>query len=161
VQREDYQAPNKYTVFLSCASPFLSPRKCTVRFRPRRIFVSARGRTQLFFARFVDANPEARKFGERARKFLNPVGSVKDRSALGIVLDAEASGGAFEPAAPYGGQPAGNTGYWPPPPLSFWLKCAGYRTVSIRRLNQGRLDGLRAWEAEVEPFLKTPTRSDN
>src|ERR1700757_1053800 len=79
-------------------------------------------------------------------EFLNPGGSVKDRAALGIVLDAEASG-ALEPGGTIVEGTAGNTGIG----LALVGNARGYRTVIIIPETQSKekIDGLRAMGAEV------------
>jgi len=86
-------------------------------------------------------------------EFLNPGGSVKDRAALGIVLDAEASG-ALEPGGTIVEGTAGNTGIG----LALVGNARGYRTVIIIPETQSKekIDGLRAMGAEVRTVPEKP-----
>src|SRR5215831_711556 len=59
-------------------------------------------------------------------EFMNPGGSIKDRAALGIILDAEARG-ALKPGATIVEGTAGNTGIG----LTVVGKAKGYRTVIV------------------------------
>jgi len=87
-------------------------------------FCESIGRTPLIRLRALSDATGSEILGKA--EFLNPGGSVKDRAALGIVLDAEASG-ALEPG---GTVVEGTAGYW----LSFGWKCAG---LSHRYHNSG------------------------
>ena len=70
-------------------------------------FCETIGRTPLLRLRKLSEATGCEIWGKA--EFLNPGGSVKDRAALGIVLDAEASG-ALEPGGTIVEGTAGNTG---------------------------------------------------
>src|SRR3984893_1799389 len=86
-------------------------------------------------------------------EFLNPGGSVKDRAALGIVLDGEASG-ALEPGGTIVEGTAGNTGIG----LALVGNARGYRTLIIIPETQSKekIEGLRAMGAEVRTVPEKP-----
>src|SRR5580704_9882359 len=86
-------------------------------------------------------------------EFLNPGGSVKDRAALGIVLDAEASG-ALRPGGTIVEGTAGNTGIG----LALVGNARGYRTVIVIPETQSKekIDGLRAMGADVKTVPEKP-----
>lgn len=86
-------------------------------------------------------------------EFLNPGGSVKDRAALGIVLDAEASG-ALQPGGTIVEGTAGNTGIG----LALVANARGYRTLIIIPETQSKekIEGLRAMGAEVRTVPEKP-----
>ncbi len=86
-------------------------------------------------------------------EFLNPGGSVKDRAALGIVLDAEATG-ALQPGGTIVEGTAGNTGIG----LALVGNARGYRTVIIIPETQSKekIDGLRAMGADVRTVPEKP-----
>jgi cysteine synthase A len=70
-------------------------------------FCESIGRTPLIRLRALSDAIGCEIWGKA--EFLNPGGSVKDRAALGIVLDAEASG-ALRPGGTIVEGTAGNTG---------------------------------------------------
>src|SRR5689334_9150182 len=74
-------------------------------------------------------------------EFLNPGGSVKDRTALGLVDDAEARG-LLRPGATVVEGTAGNTGIG----LSLLGNSRGYRSLIVMPDTQSRekIDALRA-----------------
>src|SRR3977135_3944568 len=85
--------------------------------------------------------------GSRGKaEFMNPSGSVKDRAALGIILDAEASG-SLRPGGTIIEGTAGNTGIG----LTVIGHAKGYRTVIVIPDTQSpeKLTLLRALGAEV------------
>jgi cysteine synthase A len=86
-------------------------------------------------------------------EFLNPGGSVKDRAALGIVLDGEASG-ALQPGGTIVEGTAGNTGIG----LALVGNARGYRTLIIIPETQSKekIEGLRAMGAEVRTVPEKP-----
>jgi cysteine synthase A len=86
-------------------------------------------------------------------EFLNPGGSVKDRAALGIILDAEAKGLLQRGATIVEGT-AGNTGIG----LAHVANARGYRTVIVIPDTQSpeKMDYLRALGAEVRPVPYAP-----
>src|SRR5512146_2346270 len=79
-------------------------------------------------------------------EFLNPGGSVKDRAALWIIRDAEASG-ALKPGGTIVEGTAGNTGIG----LAVIGGSLGYRTVIVmpETQSQEKKDALRALGAEL------------
>jgi cysteine synthase len=86
-------------------------------------------------------------------EFLNPGGSVKDRAALGIVLDAEARG-ALKPGGTIVEGTAGNTGIG----LALVGNARGYHTIIVipETQSQEKIDGLRAIGAEVRTVPEKP-----
>src|ERR1700730_15512412 len=86
-------------------------------------------------------------------EFLNPGGSVKDRAALGIVLDGEASG-TLQPGGTIVEGTAGNTGIG----LALVGNARGYRTLIIIPETQSKekIDGLRAMGADVRTVPEKP-----
>ena len=86
-------------------------------------------------------------------EFLNPGASVKDRAALGIVRDAEASG-ALAPGGTIVEGTAGNTGIG----LALVANALGYRTIIVMPDNQSgeKMATLRALGAEL--VTVPPTR---
>src|SRR5258708_10846008 len=92
-------------------------------------FCESIGRTPLIRLRALSDATGSEILGKA--EFLNPGGSVKDRAALGIVLDAEASG-ALEPGGTVVEGTARNTGIG----LAFVWNARGYRTVIIISGNQ-------------------------
>lgn len=86
-------------------------------------------------------------------EFLNPGGSVKDRTALGLLLDAERSG-ALRPGATIVEGTAGNTGIG----LALLGASRGYRTIITMPATQSRekIEALRVTEAEVRLVPAVP-----
>lgn len=86
-------------------------------------------------------------------EFLNPGGSVKDRAALGIILDAEASG-ALKPGGVVVEGTAGNTGIG----LALVGNNRGYRTVIVipETQSQEKIDMLKLCGAEVRTVPAVP-----
>lgn len=80
-------------------------------------------------------------------EFLNPGGSVKDRAALAMVLDAEKRGVLKEGGTIVEGT-AGNTGIG----LAHVAKARGYRCIIVmpKTMAQEKIDLLRSLGAEVE-----------
>lgn len=81
-------------------------------------------------------------------EFLNPGGSVKDRAALGIVLDAERQG-FLKPGGTIVEGTAGNTGIG----LTLVGNARGYKSIIVIPNTQAKekIDLLRAMGAEVRP----------
>ncbi|MFT4198845.1 MAG: cysteine synthase A [Pseudoxanthomonas sp.] len=79
-------------------------------------------------------------------EFLNPGGSIKDRTALGLILDAEAHG-QLQPGATIVEGTAGNTGIG----LAMIGASRGYRAIITMPDTQSRekIDALRATGAQV------------
>jgi cysteine synthase A len=88
-------------------------------------------------------------------EFMNPGGSVKDRAALGIILDAEASG-SLSPGGTIIEGTAGNTGIG----LTVIGQAKGYRTLIVIPETQSpeKLALLRALGAEVVAVPEKPYR---
>lgn len=88
-------------------------------------------------------------------EFLNPGGSVKDRAALSMILDAEARG-VLKPGGVVVEGTAGNTGIG----LALVGNARGYRTVIVipETQSQEKLDMLRLCGAELMPVPAKPYR---
>ena len=88
-------------------------------------------------------------------EFLNPGGSVKDRAALAIVRDAEASG-VLRPGGTIVEGTAGNTGIG----LTLLANALGYRSVVVMPDNQSREkhETLRLIGADLRPVPPAPYR---
>ena len=86
-------------------------------------------------------------------EFLNPGGSVKDRAALGIVLDAIEKG-HLKPGGTIVEGTAGNTGIG----LTHVANALGYKTVIVipNTQSQEKIDYLRALGADVRPVPAVP-----
>ncbi len=91
-------------------------------------------------------------------EFLNPGGSVKDRTALGLLLDAEA-GGVLMPGGTIVEGTAGNTGIG----LALLGASRGYRTVISmpETQSQEKIDALRVTGAEVRLVPAVPYADPN
>ena len=91
-------------------------------------------------------------------EFLNPSGSVKDRAARGIILDAEAKGEIGAGGTVVEGT-AGNTGIG----LAHVCNVRGYRCIIVIPETQSpeKLDLLRALGAEVRPVPAVPYKDPN
>jgi len=86
-------------------------------------------------------------------EFLNPGGSVKDRAALYMILDAERSG-TLQPGGVIVEGTAGNTGIG----LTLVANARGYRTVIVipETQNREKMDMLRLCGAELMPVPAKP-----
>jgi cysteine synthase len=86
-------------------------------------------------------------------EFMNPAGSVKDRAALYIVLDAEARG-ELQPGGVIVEGTAGNTGIG----LALVGNSRGYRTVIVipQTQSQEKKDALRLYGAELREVPAVP-----
>jgi cysteine synthase A len=91
-------------------------------------------------------------------EFLNPGGSVKDRAALAIVLDAERRG-LLRPGATIVEGTAGNTGIG----LALVARARGYRTVIVipNTQSQEKKDMLRLCGAVLHEVPAVPYRDPN
>jgi cysteine synthase len=91
-------------------------------------------------------------------EFLNPGGSVKDRAALHIVLDAEARG-ELRPGGVIVEGTAGNTGIG----LALVGNARGYRTVVVipQTQSQEKKDALRLYGAELREVPAAPYSDPN
>jgi cysteine synthase A len=86
-------------------------------------------------------------------EFQNPGGSVKDRAALGIVLEAEKSG-ALKSGGTIVEGTAGNTGIG----LALVANARNYRTIIVvpETVSVEKIDGLRAMGADVRTVPEKP-----
>jgi len=91
-------------------------------------------------------------------EFLNPGGSVKDRAALGIILDAEAKG-QIRPGGVIVEGTAGNTGIG----LALVGNVRGYRTVIVipDTQSQEKKDMLRLCGADLREVPAVPYKDPN
>jgi cysteine synthase A len=91
-------------------------------------------------------------------EFLNPGGSIKDRTALGLLLDAEQRG-LIRPGGSIVEGTAGNTGIG----LALLGASRGYRTVIFMPETQSRekIDALRIAGAEVRLVPAVPYKDPN
>jgi cysteine synthase A len=107
-------------------------------------FIEAIGHTPLIQLREASELTGCRVYGKA--EFLNPGGSVKDRAALGIVLDAETRGVLRKGGVIVEGT-AGNTGIG----LSLVGNARGYRSVIVvpQTQSQEKIDMLRLCGADV------------
>lgn len=88
-------------------------------------------------------------------EFMNPGGSVKDRAALAIILDAEARG-TLKPGGVIVEGTAGNTGIG----LTLVAKARGYRTIIVmpETQSQEKIDFLRMIGADLRLVPAKPFR---
>jgi cysteine synthase A len=91
-------------------------------------------------------------------EFLNPGGSVKDRAALGIIRDAEASG-ALKPGGTIVEGTAGNTGIG----LAMVGRALGYKVVIVfpRTQSKEKADAIRLMGAELIMVDAVPYSNPN
>lgn len=91
-------------------------------------------------------------------EFLNPGGSVKDRAALGMILDAEQRG-AIGPGGIIVEGTAGNTGIG----LTHIANARGYKSILVvpETQSQEKIDYLRAIGAEVRTVPAAPYKDPN
>jgi cysteine synthase A len=116
-------------------------------------FISTIGNTPLIRLRRASEQTGCEILGKA--EFLNPGGSVKDRAALAIVEDAEASG-RLRPGGVIVEGTAGNTGIG----LALVGNAKGYRTVIVipRTQSQEKKDMLRLCGAELREVDAKPYR---
>ena len=114
-------------------------------------FCETIGRTPLIRLRSLSDATGCEILGKA--EFLNPGGSVKDRAALGIVLDAENSG-SLKPGGTIVEGTAGNTGIG----LALVGNARGYRTIIVvpENISQEKIDGLRAMGADLKTVPEKP-----
>jgi cysteine synthase len=114
-------------------------------------FIGTVGRTPLIRLRAASAATGCQVLGKA--EFLNPGGSVKDRAALSIVLDAERRG-LLRPGGVIVEGTAGNTGIG----LALVGNARGYRTVIVMPDTQSRekKDMLRLCGAELREVPAVP-----
>ncbi len=119
-------------------------------------FVGAVGNTPLIRLRGASQLTGCNILGKA--EFLNPGGSVKDRAALYIILDAEKRG-ALEPGGVIVEGTAGNTGIG----LALVGNARGYRTVIVipDTQSQEKKDMLRLCGAELREVPAVPYKDPN
>ena len=117
-------------------------------------FVDAVGRTPLIRLRRVSEETGCEILGKA--EFLNPGGSVKDRAAKYIILDAEERG-LVQPGGVVVEGTAGNTGIG----LALVGNARGYRTVIVipETQSQEKKDMLRLCGAELREVPAVPYRN--
>ncbi|TIA73406.1 hypothetical protein E3P91_01498 [Wallemia ichthyophaga] len=109
-------------------------------------FIGAIGNTPLIRLNSLSEESDAEILGKA--EFMNPGGSVKDRAALGLVLDAEEKG-LLKPRGTVVEGTAGNTGIG----LAHVCRARGYKCVIYMPNTQSaeKIDLLRMLGAEVHP----------
>ena len=119
-------------------------------------FVGAIGNTPLLRLRGASQATGCNILGKA--EFLNPGGSVKDRAALYIILDAEKRG-VLEPGGVIVEGTAGNTGIG----LALVGNARGYRTVIVmpNTQSQEKKDVLRLCGAELREVPAVPYKDPN
>src|SRR6186997_3701130 len=119
-------------------------------------FVGAIGNTPLIRLRGPSELTGCEILGKA--QFLNPGGSVKDRAALYIILDAEKRG-LLEPGGTIVEGTAGNTGIG----LALVGNARGYKTVIVipDTQSQEKKDALRACGAVLYEVPAVPYRNPN
>jgi cysteine synthase A len=119
-------------------------------------FVEAVGRTPLIRLRRVSAETGCEIYGKA--EFMNPGGSVKDRAARAIVLDAERRG-QLKPGGTVVEGTAGNTGIG----LAHICNARGYRCVIVMPDNQSpeKYALIEALGAEVRRVKTVPYSDPN
>ncbi len=119
-------------------------------------FVESIGRTPLIRLRRVSEETGCEIYGKA--EFLNPGQSVKDRAAMGIILDAEANG-RLRPGGVIVEGTAGNTGIG----LALVSRARGYRTVIVipDTQSQEKKDMLRLCGADLREVPAVPYKDPN
>jgi cysteine synthase A len=119
-------------------------------------FIQAIGNTPLIRLRKASEATGCAILGKA--EFMNPGGSVKDRAALYIVLDAEARGD-LRPGGVIVEGTAGNTGIG----LALVGNARGYRTVVVipQTQSQEKKDALRLYGAELREVPAAPYSDPN
>ena len=119
-------------------------------------FVESIGRTPLIRLRRVSEETGCEIYGKA--EFLNPGQSVKDRAAMGIILDAEAKG-SLRPGGVIVEGTAGNTGIG----LALVSRARGYRTVIVipETQSQEKKDMLRLCGADLREVPAVPYKDLN
>ncbi|KAI0045905.1 cysteine synthase [Auriscalpium vulgare] len=109
-------------------------------------FPGAVGNTPLILLKGLSEKTGSKIYGKA--EFQNPGGSVKDRAALGVIEDAEASG-RLKPGGTVVEDTAGNTGIG----LAHVCRAKGYRCVIYmpNTQSQEKIDLLRMLGADVRP----------
>lgn len=123
------------------------------RFTTRAVegFTGSVGNTPLIYLKALSEQTGCSIFGKA--EFQNPGGSIKDRAAIGIVLDAEKKG-LIKPGGTIVEGTAGNTGIG----LAHVCRSKGYRCVIFMpdTQSQEKIDLLRMLGAEVYPVPAVP-----
>jgi cysteine synthase A len=114
------------------------------------------GNTPLLLLREVSARTGCQIYGKA--EFMNPGGSVKDRTALGIILDAQ-NKGLLEPGGTIVEGTAGNTGIG----LTLIANALGYRSVVVMPMTQSKekIDTLELLGAELHLVQATSYSDEN
>lgn len=122
----------------------------------RKDFVDAIGNTPLIKLRAASEATGCTILGKA--EFLNPGGSVKDRAAMGIILDAEEKG-LLKPGGVIVEGTAGNTGIG----LALVGNSRGYRTVIVipETQSQEKKDFLRLVGADLREVAAVPYKDPN
>jgi cysteine synthase A len=122
----------------------------------RNGFIETIGNTPLIRLRKVSDETGCEILGKA--EFLNPGGSVKDRAALAIVLDAERTG-ALAPGGVIVEGTAGNTGIG----LTLVANARGYRCVIVipETQSQEKKDTLRVFGATLHEVPAVPYKNPN
>jgi cysteine synthase A len=122
----------------------------------RKDFVDAIGNTPLIKLRAASEATGCTILGKA--EFLNPGGSVKDRAAMGIILDAEEKG-LLKPGGVIVEGTAGNTGIG----LALVGNSRGYRTVIVipETQSQEKKDFLRLVGADLREVPAVPYKDPN
>ena len=122
----------------------------------RSDFLDAGGNTPLIKLRRASELTGCNILGKA--EFMNPGGSVKDRAAKAIVLDAEAQG-LLRPGGVIVEGTAGNTGIG----LALVANSLGYRTVIVipETQSQEKKDMLRLCRADLREVPAVPYRDEN
>ncbi|MGZ8268097.1 MAG: cysteine synthase A [Burkholderiales bacterium] len=118
--------------------------------------LEAIGRTPLIRLRRASELTDCDIFGKA--EFMNPGGSIKDRAALYIVLDAEERG-LLSPGGMIVEGTAGNTGIG----LALVANARGYRTVIVipETQSQEKKDALRQFGADLREVPAVPYANPN
>jgi len=122
----------------------------------RNGFIETIGNTPLIRLRTLSEQTGCEILGKA--EFLNPGGSVKDRAALAIVLDAEKRG-LLEPGGVIVEGTAGNTGIG----LTLVANARGYRCVIVipETQSQEKKDTLRVFGATLHEVPAVPYKNPN
>ncbi len=114
------------------------------------------GDTPLLLLREASARTGCKIYGKA--EFMNPGGSVKDRTALGIILDAQ-SKGLIEPGGTIVEGTAGNTGIG----LTLIANALGYKSVVVMPMSQSKekIDTLELLGADLHLVQATSYSDEN
>ena len=124
--------------------------------RPARSVIDLIGDTPLLRLNKVSDKTGCEILGKA--EFMNPGGSVKDRAALGIIREAEASG-ALKPGGTIVEGTAGNTGIG----LAMVGRALGYKVVIVfpRTQSREKADAIRLMGAELIEVDAVPYANPN